>query len=374
MQKLQKLKPFMEKLHILYVEDNDEAREQTIKLLHNFFIYIDTAVDGKDGLGKFNSFYEKNNAYYDLVITDINMPNMNGLKLLEEIKKEHYDTPVLIISAHNDAQYLLESIRLGVDGFILKPIKMEQLVANILKTTKLIYVQHENKTQQQLLLQQTKHSALEELVFNISHQWKQPLSAISILIQDIEDAYEYNEIDQEYIDTFKTSALKNIDYLTSTINQLSKYSIHNINHLPKETFGVKELIQNALSICNETIQVTFATDDDFELSGIKQDFQALIACLLENSEDAFLSNDIKSPSITISIDAQTKQIDILDNGLGVKEENIEKIFEPYYSTKFHDRGVGMSLYVARLIMEKQYKGFIQAKNVNDGLEMKLSFK
>ena len=99
-----KLFEFAKTLKVLYVEDNEQARESTVSLLSNIFSNIEVGVDGKDGLEKFKE------QKFDLVITDINMPIMNGLEMIEEIKKIDKDIPVIIISAHSENNYLLKAI------------------------------------------------------------------------------------------------------------------------------------------------------------------------------------------------------------------------------------------------------------------------
>jgi CheY-like chemotaxis protein len=110
---IQQLISFSKSINVLYVEDNQEARSQTIKVLENFFSNIIIGIDGLDGLEKF-----KNNKI-DLIITDINMPKLNGLDMIEQIKKIDNEVFCLVISAYNETEHLLKAIELGVDGFLL---------------------------------------------------------------------------------------------------------------------------------------------------------------------------------------------------------------------------------------------------------------
>ncbi len=112
---------------VLYVEDEENIREQTIMIFDMLFESIDTALDGEDGWKKY-----QNNSY-DIVFTDISMPKMNGFELIKRIKKKNPLQKVVIISAYNTAEYLFDGIELGVDGFILKPIKMDKMALNIQK-------------------------------------------------------------------------------------------------------------------------------------------------------------------------------------------------------------------------------------------------
>jgi PAS domain S-box-containing protein len=108
-------------LTLLYVEDNEDAREMTSMILEDFFDTIIVAVDGEDGFEKF----QQNQV--DLIITDINMPKMNGLELCEKIRTVDQDVSIIVLSAHNEDNFFIESIKLGVNGYLLKPIDIDQL-------------------------------------------------------------------------------------------------------------------------------------------------------------------------------------------------------------------------------------------------------
>jgi diguanylate cyclase (GGDEF)-like protein len=115
-------------LRLLYVEDNPSDREITLKLLKNFFKEIVIAVDGQDGLEKFRQ------SYFDLVLTDVNMPNMNGLDMLEAIKKEDEEVHSIILSAHEETSHFLQAINMGINGYIVKPLDLDQFFSIVEKT------------------------------------------------------------------------------------------------------------------------------------------------------------------------------------------------------------------------------------------------
>ena len=108
-------------LTLLYVEDNQDAREMTEMILEDFFDNIILAKDGEEGLEKFKEHD------IDLVISDINMPIMNGIEMCEEIRKLDKEVPLIILSAHNEDNYFIQSIHIGVSGYLLKPIDIDQL-------------------------------------------------------------------------------------------------------------------------------------------------------------------------------------------------------------------------------------------------------
>jgi diguanylate cyclase (GGDEF)-like protein len=146
---LYELKEQTKSFNILYVEDEEESREQLKNIFDILFAKVDIAVDGADAFEKYNQ------KSYDLVITDINMPRMNGLELSKKIREINRLQKIIIVSAHDTVEYLLESIRIGVDDIVLKPIEMKQLEIVL---SKVAYALHGER------LLSSYHSELEKNV------------------------------------------------------------------------------------------------------------------------------------------------------------------------------------------------------------------
>ncbi len=138
------------KINVLYVEDNENVREETLNLLEQLFYSVETASNGKEGLEKFK------NHKFDMVITDINMPIMNGLEMIKEIKKADKRIPIIVITAFNDFEYLMESIKIGVYGYILKPIDIDQLLESVNRVVEKIILRQERDNALALLEQYKK--------------------------------------------------------------------------------------------------------------------------------------------------------------------------------------------------------------------------
>lgn len=145
-------------LKLLYVEDNMDSREMTSMILEDFFDDILVAVDGQDGLEKFR----ENDI--DLIVTDINMPKLNGLEMIEKIREIDRDIPILILSAHNEDDFFISSIKLGVDGYLLKPIDTDQLILMIDKITKKYRYINEAKSNLHLLQEYQKATNASSIV------------------------------------------------------------------------------------------------------------------------------------------------------------------------------------------------------------------
>jgi DNA-binding response OmpR family regulator len=127
-------------IKVLYVEDNDETRNQTVKMLKNYFTKIVTAIDGVQGLQKFKT------EHFDIVFTDINMPNSNGIEMITEIRELDKNVPVIIFTAFDKTEYFLETINQGIDGYILKPYDLAQFNATINKTIDKLITKKDQQT------------------------------------------------------------------------------------------------------------------------------------------------------------------------------------------------------------------------------------
>jgi len=115
-------------LSVLFVEDHDEIRESTVEILKHYFKVVDSACDGEEGLAKYYDFFIRNGSYYDLIITDIAMPIINGVELVKEIKQEQDEQKIIVLSAHDESHYLLDLINLGISQYVAKPIDIKTLL------------------------------------------------------------------------------------------------------------------------------------------------------------------------------------------------------------------------------------------------------
>jgi YesN/AraC family two-component response regulator len=126
---------YAQHLNILYVEDDERLREETVSLFEPFFKEIDTACDGEEGLKKYND------KQFDIVITDINMPKMNGIEMISNIKEIDPEQKIIAISAHNESDILVQLIKAGVNSFILKPIIQSEVIEALYSISRDSYTQ-----------------------------------------------------------------------------------------------------------------------------------------------------------------------------------------------------------------------------------------
>lgn len=127
---------YTKKLSILFVEDHQELRENIRDILSTFFHRVDSANNGREAISAYNEFYKREHNHYDIIISDIQMPRLNGVELVENIYSINPKQIIIILSAYDDSKYLLPLINLGIEQFIKKPIDYQDLLKVLLNTSK----------------------------------------------------------------------------------------------------------------------------------------------------------------------------------------------------------------------------------------------
>lgn len=135
-------------LSVLFAEDHEDLRENVTEILSTFFNKVDSAVNGEEALKKYIKYYDDNNKYYDIIISDIRMPRLNGVELVENVYNINSNQIIIIVSAHDDAKYLLPLVNLGIEQFIKKPIDYQDLLKVLLNTSRNVKLSNNKDTTQ----------------------------------------------------------------------------------------------------------------------------------------------------------------------------------------------------------------------------------
>jgi YesN/AraC family two-component response regulator len=217
MSNIKELISFSKPLSILYVEDDIAIRDNYAKVFKEVFGSVELARDGKDGWGKYQS------ALYDLVITDINMPVMNGIEMIKLIVEKNPQQIITVTSAHDEAQYLLQLIDLGVEKFLIKPIDFQKLITVLLSICKRLTEQKEYHEYQEQIEKENLHTAellkelkkKNDLLEKVVHKLNRNENVNIALLEGIGKAKEFTARElkfytpkiqtqsaQEFVDTF----------------------------------------------------------------------------------------------------------------------------------------------------------------------------
>ena len=216
-----------------------------------------------------------------------------------------------------------------------------------------------------LLANQSKMASMGEMLENIAHQWRQPLSSISTISTGIKVKLEYSNVEKEEIISSMDIISSTTKYLSQTIDDFRDYfnpnkEISNFN-LKNVFINVFDLLEKQL---NQKEINLIKNLQDIYINGYKNELLQVIINILNNSKDQLEKNENKNKYIFIDIIKEENRVKLLikDNAGGIPKEIIDKIFEPYFSTKFKSQGTGIGLYMSKEIIEKHMKGQITAYN------------
>ncbi|MBF0537906.1 MAG: PAS domain S-box protein [Nitrospirae bacterium] len=235
-------------------------------------------------------------------------------------------------------------------------------------------IEEELRVQHHLVIEQSRQLAISELMISIAHHWRQPLSAIGAIIQNVEDAFDYKELDEEFFHSSVKDIVRELIYLSKTIDNFSSFYRRDKE---KIVFRVHECIEKTLSLLRDYFRskyITVAVDveEDLELEGYFNEFSRVIFNIINNIKDIFEERNINNGHINIrayrNINNGRVMISIADNGGGMREDIKSRVFDPYFTTKHKSRGVGLGLYMARVMIEKNLNGSIVAQNTDNGAE------
>lgn len=224
--------------------------------------------------------------------------------------------------------------------------------------------------QEQLLVQQSKLAAMGEMIGNIAHQWRQPLAEISAIHMNMKVTYDFNKFDKKYLNEKIKEANKLTAYMSQTITDFQNFFKPRGE---KEIFSVQNACKEAAKIIESSlryheISLKFNTIKDTNILGYKNEYSQVILNILSNAKDIIIERKIKFPRINIEIKEGNNYsiVKISDNAGGIAEKILDKIFEPYFTTRYKTQGTGIGLYMSKNIIERNMYGFINVKNTDEG--------
>jgi signal transduction histidine kinase len=350
-------------LSVLYVEDSKIVRESTLLIMEEYFARVDVAENGAEGYEKYTQHYQEHGRYYDIVFTDLKMPRMDGIGLSEAILKEHAAQTIVVISAHDESEYLLSLINLGISSFILKPIDTEQFdkvvtqLSHTLQNERMLRIKQEELLEMNRRLIQAKKEAEQasmaknHFLANMSHEIRTPLNAINgfirLLSEEEEDPEKKNYL-KIILDSSDSLLLIISDILDLSKIESGKFRLEKANFSPKESLvNVGKLFQAKAQqqgitlevFCDEAMPDTLYSD----ALRIKQ-----IAFNLLSNAIKFTQKGGKA-DCSIAYHDGLLILKVKDNGIGIPEEEQEHIFEPFSqvddstSRLFGGTGLGLSI-------------------------------
>ncbi|MGI5921320.1 MAG: [Fe-Fe] hydrogenase large subunit C-terminal domain-containing protein [Syntrophomonadaceae bacterium] len=230
----------------------------------------------------------------------------------------------------------------------------------------------ERKQQEQLLVQNSKLAAMGEMIGMIAHQWRQPLSSISTLAGNLKVLIELDMYDNEQFNQLLDEINNHAQYLSNTINDFRHFfkpdNPQNIAFLTDIIEGTLGIIGKSLEYKNITLYKDYEHAFTSPILTYPNELMQVFLNIIKNATDVLVERNIENPCITIKgyEDEKFQTVEIIDNAGGIPENIMDKIFNPYFSTKGPATGTGLGLYMSRTIVEEHCDGEIRAQNVESG--------
>ncbi|GFO53740.1 hypothetical protein GMSM_07470 [Geomonas sp. Red276] len=233
----------------------------------------------------------------------------------------------------------------------------------------------ELRRQEQLLIRQGRLAAMGEMIGNIAHQWRQPLNTLGLIVQELPRMYAHELFSREYLDASVAKAMQVINYMSKTIDGFRNFFGQDKD---KEYFRACEVLTRTVSIVEAAftelnMRIELELDQVAEVYGYPNEFSQVILNILVNAKDAILERKVPNPKVTLHLTKENDRavITIADNGGGIPPEVIDRIFDPYFTTKAPDKGTGIGLFMSKTIIEKNMGGSLTVRNTADGAEFRI---
>ena len=226
----------------------------------------------------------------------------------------------------------------------------------------------EKNEKEKLLIHQSKLASMGEMINNIAHQWRQPLTHLGFINMNLQLAFEDEPLNKKYLKEKIEESNSQLDFMSKTIDNFRDFYKPNKQ---KELFYISVAVKKALEIMepileSNKIEFQFNVIKDKQINAYENEYSQVILNILTNAKDVLISRQIQNPKIIISINEKNDSIitTILDNAGGIENGYINHIFDPYFTTK--QKGSGIGLYMSKMIIESHFKGKIKVLNKDKG--------
>lgn len=340
--------------------------------------------DKVDGSYYYSKYYDPLNWYlvYGFEISNMSKAELEKQTELEDILDNELEfiikasasivVFVVILSLllsrkinHIFSQYQLE-VQKRTDELEKLNESLEQRVSDGLKA---------HREKDKMLIQQSKMAEMGDMLSMIAHQWRQPLNQMSYLFMNIESAYEYKELTKEYLDDKLKEGNTLLEFMSVTIDDFRNYFRPDKD---KEFVLVSDVVNTSVTLMQKSLELS-GVKVELESYGrdlthiYKNEFIQVMLNLIKNAKDVLVEKKVSNPKIIITSRCEKEKlvVEVCDNGGGVDEKVIDKIFDPYFSTKDNQSGTGLGLYMSKMIIEEHLNGKLSLRNSKNGACFKI---
>ena len=346
-------------IRLLLVDDETHFRSTLAKRLKKRGIAALQAGDGEECL----AVLEDNPM--DVVVLDVKMPGMSGIDALNRIKERYLKTEVILLTGHAATEDGVEGIKSGAFDYLTKPVEFEHLLGKIIQAYEKIQAEKEKQKAaeykaniEQQMIATERLAALGTLAAGVAHEINNPLAIIKESAGYLSQLLEKQELaDMSRKEVFEKALLK----IENSVKRARTITHQLLGSVGKTESVLVEV--DVGELVSETIQLVHKDAKDKNIAIIFQGADDLKAIWVDPNKVRqilinLMSNAIHATPEQGNISIQVENIDggisiaVKDTGVGIPKENLEKIFEPFFSTKAPGEGTGLGLFVTRQIVEK----------------------
>jgi signal transduction histidine kinase len=265
-------------------------------------------------------------------------------------------------------------IKIHSDYLVQFLILIEVLCFSFILALKIKVIEQEKKEQTKLLVQQNKLASMGEMISAIAHQWRQPLSEINGVILSLDLDYKKKKLSPESFNNYLDSLELTTSYLSNTIHDFMDFFQQNKQ---AELVFISEIIHSSLKLISvshaHNIEIIYEKNEEIQLYTYKSELIQALLIVINNAIDACLDNQEKFSKIILKAYKENSDLSIVivDNGKGIPDALLEKIYTPYFTTKHKSKGTGLGLYILKMIIEGNMNGKIHMKSSKSGTHCEL---
>lgn len=227
----------------------------------------------------------------------------------------------------------------------------------------------------QMMILQDRQALMGEMINNIAHQWRQPLNTLGLIIQQYPLFYDSAEFDKAFIKDMTDNCMSLIQHLSQTINDFRDFFRSDKQSVP---FNVSRIITQTVGLIEkgfayEHIGIGIHQDSAPTITGYPNEYAQVLLNILMNARDALLEHHVVDAMISIRVfsEGDASVVTVTDNAGGITSEIIDRIFDPYFTTKGPDKGTGIGLFMSKTIIEKNMGGKLTVSNTGNGAEFRI---
>jgi len=348
------------------IKENKFMENREIQIGDNTYMpYVINSI-GIDSDNNFKIIFIQNISHWKAIVRKALMQSLIALVLIalfttmiisygfDIILKELNESNARLKASRNEFKHLNDNLQIKIKDEIEQKLKKER----------------EANEKERLLAHQSRLASMGEMIGNIAHQWRQPLTEISSILINLELHFEKNKLTKDKFRIKVKEANEQISFMSKTIDDFRNFFA---SKKQRQTYKISDVLESVhrlleASLKNNNIHLNIVIIDNYEVFGFPNEISQALLNIVSNAKDILLERKIDDAKISIKVmaDNDKKIITIEDNAGGIKVEPIEKIFEPYFSTKHAKSGTGIGLYMTKTIIEKNNHGKILVSNMKHG--------